>query len=987
MNNEVVGGVDSLRGCLGRFLVTVMVAGAGVCSAQTAIKTDASWGRTPQKLGPSATATSFTSNAGKTLQVPGNLYVVPQSLGQKAGANLFHSFDTLNIGSGDAAVFTTADPFNNVITRVSGGAHSSISGILSLLPGAGKPNFFLINPNGIVFSEGAQIDMPAAFHVSTANHLRFGDGIVFRAGTGADSTLTTAAPAAFGFLGTTRAPILVNDMLMESARGAGIDVIAGDVEINNAALLARGGGDVRVAAVGNDVVEIGLQGPLPLMHGILNIVNAGEIVTASTGARSSGNIILSGGEVSIDGQASGATFTGVTSVSGPGTTGNAGDVTINASGKLSLVDGAIVSSDSYTNARTGAVTVSAGSILLDGRGNTEAVDVLGDPTRTQITSCACLPGTPFGAGSITVIATGDVSMLNRGQVTSLSGGPLKAGAMTVSAGSLTIDNQRSRGIFSFNDGPGGGADITVTVAGSLRLTRGATIQASTYKDGAAGNVTVKAASLVIDEQDSPQPTGIFSTAEAHSTGISGDVDVSVSGPVTILSGGAITSDTFGPGHSGSLKLHAGEMYIDPRGSMFGTGLSSQANEGSGDAGRIDVVIDGTLTLVNGGFISSSTFSDGNAAAISVKADNIDIRGALNVPYTGILAFTQEGSTGRSGDIEVSVAHRLSIQNAYGVISSFTSTEHDAGSVKISAEDVFIKGVGSEGLSGIFSSTAGGGKAGNVELTAGGTVNLVDAGTITASTSGSGAAGSVKVRAANLIIDGLDDPSAAFGIQAGSLAKNSGHAGSVDIVATQGVWLVHRGFISVSTSSEVGEAGSVNIDTGTLLVDGTRTNITARAGAGSSGQTGSVTIHASKSITVSNGGALTMENAATVADPSSVKRTLLSVSAPSITVINDGQITTQSSGNVAASDIRLHFDGRLVIDPSRIATTAADGNGGAIRIDGAGTMLLDHSQITTSVSGLVGNGGDIAIHTGALVMNTGFIQANTAGKGARGGNVH
>jgi hypothetical protein len=130
----------------------------------------------------------------------------------------------------------------------------------------------------------------------------------------------------------------------------------------------------------------------------------------------------------------------------------------------------------------------------------------------------------------------------------------------------------------------------------------------------------------------------------------------------------------------------------------------------------------------------------------------------------------------------------------------------------------------------------------------------------------------------------------------------------------------------------------------------------------------------------------MENAATVADPSSVKRTLLSVSAPSITVINDGQITTQSSGNVAASDIRLHFDGRLVIDPSRIATTAADGNGGAIRIDGAGTMLLDHSQITTSVSGLVGNGGDIAIHTGALVMNTGFIQANTAGKGARGGNV-
>src|SRR5690349_1652231 len=50
------------------------------------------------------------------------------------------------------------------------------------------------------------------------------------------------------------------------------------------------------------------------------------------------------------------------------------------------------------------------------------------------------------------------------------------------------------------------------------------------------------------------------------------------------------------------------------------------------------------------------------------------------------------------------------------------------------------------------------------------------------------------------------------------------------------------------------------------------------------------------------------------------------------------------------------------------------------------MLLDRSQITTSVSGPIGNGGDIFIHAGALVLNTGFIQANTAGAGARGGNV-
>ena len=48
-------------------------------------------------------------------------------------------------------------------------------------------------------------------------------------------------------------------------------------------------------------------------------------------------------------------------------------------------------------------------------------------------------------------------------------------------------------------------------------------------------------------------------------------------------------------------------------------------------------------------------------------------------------------------------------------------------------------------------------------------------------------------------------------------------------------------------------------------------------------------------------------------------------------------------------------------------------------------MLDRSSITTS-AGPSGNGGDISIHTGALVMNGGFIQANTEGVGARGGNV-
>jgi hypothetical protein len=50
------------------------------------------------------------------------------------------------------------------------------------------------------------------------------------------------------------------------------------------------------------------------------------------------------------------------------------------------------------------------------------------------------------------------------------------------------------------------------------------------------------------------------------------------------------------------------------------------------------------------------------------------------------------------------------------------------------------------------------------------------------------------------------------------------------------------------------------------------------------------------------------------------------------------------------------------------------------------MMLDHSQITTSVAGQSGNGGDIGVTAQLLVMNTGFVQANTVAPQASGGNV-
>jgi filamentous hemagglutinin family protein len=184
----------TMRVHIGSLILLAFGTSGSVHAQGTVIKTDASWARTPSAIAPSAGASTVFANNG-VYGVSGNVYTIPQTIGKAAGANLFHSFENFRVGSGDAALFTTTSNFNNVISRVSGSSATSINGLLALLPAAGmRPNFFFINPNGITFGAGAQVDVPAGLHVSTANQLRFADGMLFKAGAGADSTSAWRRP-------------------------------------------------------------------------------------------------------------------------------------------------------------------------------------------------------------------------------------------------------------------------------------------------------------------------------------------------------------------------------------------------------------------------------------------------------------------------------------------------------------------------------------------------------------------------------------------------------------------------------------------------------------------------------------------------------------------------------------------------------------------------------------------------------------------------
>src|SRR5690349_17105231 len=49
-------------------------------------------------------------------------YVIPADLGQTRGTNLFHSFSTFNVLTGESATFTGPNSISNIFSRVTGGS-------------------------------------------------------------------------------------------------------------------------------------------------------------------------------------------------------------------------------------------------------------------------------------------------------------------------------------------------------------------------------------------------------------------------------------------------------------------------------------------------------------------------------------------------------------------------------------------------------------------------------------------------------------------------------------------------------------------------------------------------------------------------------------------------------------------------------------------------------------------------------------------------
>ena len=249
--------------------------------------------------------TATPDNTGTTIQHNGNTYTITG--GTQAGANLFHSFTELGLAPNEIANFLSNPQTQNILGRVTGGNPSIIQGLIQVT--GGNSNLLLMNPAGIVFTQGASLNVPGSFTATTADAIGFDSGI-FSATGQTDYSQLTSNPNAFIFSGQNGT--IVNAAQLGVNHG-NLSLIGSSV-INTGTLTAPNGNITITAVPDSNTIRINQKGMIlgleitpPNLESGIRATDLPRLLTApslqnATGVtvEPNGELRLTGSNVSID---------------------------------------------------------------------------------------------------------------------------------------------------------------------------------------------------------------------------------------------------------------------------------------------------------------------------------------------------------------------------------------------------------------------------------------------------------------------------------------------------------------------------------------------------------------------------------------------------------------------------------------------------------------------------------------------------------------
>ncbi len=892
-------------------------------------------------------------SVGPSGALPGPDYKVTENLGKRAGSNLFHSFGRFNLNASESATFSGSSGIKNVISRVTGGQSSNIDGTLRVsIPNA---NLYLLNPAGVIFGEHAKLDVPGSFHVSTADYLKFQDGVRFDSG---DATtpqiLATAAPEAFGFLGENPAGISLSGTtgsVLEVQQGSTLSLIGGDITSENTALYASGG-QINIASVGSagevSFNESGIQTTLFGQMGDIfisqdsfvprTVLGTGFIAgNIDASGDTAGRIFIRGGQMVMDNSfiASDTTngnggsikigLSGDLSLSAPERTlgglftgseissttrgeGNAGSISLNVAG-LNLTDRTRINTKAFDNTKG-----NAGNIAINAK-NIHLQDKDGDPNRiTQITTASFGEG---DAGNI-AITTDILEVLGEASIDSSTYSKGDGGDLTINADSLKVINGGSIDNISGKKATGKGGKLTIDADNLFLSGIHSTITTKVQGGGKPGNLAITA-----DKLEVKNGAQILSSAGGQGNG----GDMFVDSNKIILTNDEMALSDFGPFKEDAALILATGIHSD----FFGQDGST------GSSGNVTIKSH-NLIVSNGASITADNFVQGNSGKLFVESNQILL---TNDPYvgknrTGISAILGSLNKGESGDLTVK-ADNLVIKNGASIDTSNLG-DGSSGNLVVEARSIILSGSDAEKRTRIINEALGEstGKLGDILVTTQ-KLNIKNGASISARTETFTNGGNIKIAADKI-----------------SMHNNA------DIT---------------SSTKGRGDAGNITIKANNIVLSGQGSEISSEADI----RTPEFRLERTGNITIAVGHMNILDGA---------RISTADIDPSSSTLISDFDIQTKNSfnfnkGTSGNIDITLrdtlHLENKAII-----STLKKKANAGNITINNGNILLLRDSSITTSVQNDKGNGGNISINTPIVALDSSNIIARAAE--GKGGNI-
>lgn len=615
--------------------------------------------------------------------------------GEREGNNLFHSFEEFSVPDGIEAVFENATDIENIFTRITGNSVSNINGILRTQGGA---NFFLVNPNGIVFGKNARLDIGGSFVATTGKSIQFEDGTEFASSAEEKPILTVSVPIGVQFEGnsggisvnggssqtriglTPPSPIEIvdNEKGLSVASGNTLALIGNNVDINggvittvngNAEIVSINKGDIDFQSTENglnfsyDNVEnfqnitfdnksllyISDNGKINLNGANVELADGSLILLQNSNFNSLGSINIDASEsLIVEGTTTANSATNFSSLRTETTgEGNAGNINVLAKNLL-LEDGGSINALTFGKGESGDVNLSVANSF-------EITGVFQAAVNSSVLAATYADG---NSGNVRVL-TEELIATDGSIISSSSFGTGNGGNVWVAANEIELSGIGSNivptGITTNSVNIGKSGNVTIETS-ELILSEGATVNSTSLSGSGAGNVFVNASDSI---NVSGQKQNFFSTISSAIVTVNEDIQ-------SVFMIPEISS-----GNSGNVTINTPLLNIARSGSI------SVRNERIGEAGRIFIDA-GKINLGNTGSVNAISNS-GIGGEINLKTNQ------LRLDENSTITATAKNN-GNSGNISISTGSLIAQKNSEVTANAFQGS---GGNISIDAEGLFL----------------------------------------------------------------------------------------------------------------------------------------------------------------------------------------------------------------------------------------------------------------------------------------------------------